>query len=85
MRALIFMFIVSWGLLILLVTGFVCENRELKYQLSQRQTRIYVQNPCEAQQILKDAGYYHGRIDGIWGKETEKAYCNWAAAQYFKE
>ena len=83
MRVLVFMFIVSWGFLIILVIGFISENIELKHQLKEAQTTI--QNPCEIQQRLKDAGYYNGKIDGIIGHETEKAYCNWQAAQYFKE
>ena len=39
----------------------------------------YVQSPFEAQQILKDMGLYHGKIDGIWGKESDKAYCDYRA------
>lgn len=35
----------------------------------------------ETQQQLKDAGYYHGRIDYIWGKNTERAYCEYKAAE----
>lgn len=37
----------------------------------------------ETQQELRDAGYYHGRIDNIWGPKTEKAYCDYMAAPYF--
>lgn len=83
MRALVFMFVFTYGLLIVLVIGLTSENRQLKFDLATAQT--YVQNPCEMQQRLKDAGYYTGKIDGKIGPETEKAYCNWAAAQYFKE
>ena len=39
----------------------------------------YVQNPYEAQQILKEMGLYNGKIDGIWGKESDKAYCDYCA------
>jgi len=39
----------------------------------------YVQSPYEAQQILKDMGLYHGKIDGIWGKESDRAYCDYCA------
>ena len=46
--------------------------------------RAYIPNICEIQQKLNEAGYYDGNIDGIWGKETDTAYCNWAAAQHFK-
>jgi hypothetical protein len=30
-----------------------------------------------AQQILKDAGFYKGEIDGLWGSNTEKAKEEW--------
>ena len=39
----------------------------------------YVQPPCEAQRRLKEQGLYHGRIDGIWGKKTDKAFCDYCA------
>jgi len=39
--------------------------------------------PSEAQERLRDAGFYHGKIDGIWGAESEKAYCDWCASRYF--
>lgn len=38
-----------------------------------------ISSPAESQQQLKDAGYYHGRIDGIWGPNTERAYCDYMA------
>jgi len=44
----------------------------------------YVQPPAEAQSRLKDQGFYTGSIDGIWGPETDKAFCNWSAVQEFK-
>ncbi len=39
----------------------------------------YVQNPYEAQERLKAQGLYYGKIDGIWGKETDRAYCDYMA------
>jgi len=39
----------------------------------------YVQPPCEAQRRLKEMGLYHGKIDNIWGKESDKAYCDYCA------
>ena len=39
----------------------------------------YVQSPYESQQILKNMGLYHGKIDGIWGKESDRAYCDYCA------
>ncbi|MBE3145018.1 MAG: peptidoglycan-binding protein [Planctomycetes bacterium] len=45
---------------------------------------IHIQNIFEIQQLLTDAGYYAGPVDGKWGKLTDRAYCDWCAAQYFK-
>lgn len=39
----------------------------------------YVQPPCEAQRRLKEQRLYQGRIDNIWGPETDKAYCDYCA------
>lgn len=39
----------------------------------------YVQPPCEAQRRLREQGLYQGRIDNIWGKETDKAFCDYMA------
>ena len=39
----------------------------------------YVQCPAEAQERLKAQGLYDGKIDGIWGKETDRAYCDYMA------
>lgn len=39
----------------------------------------YVQNPYEAQERLKAQGLYDGKIDGIWGKNTDRAYCDYCA------
>lgn len=44
----------------------------------------YVQCPAEAQERLKVQGLYDGKIDGIWGAKTDKAYCDWCAIQTFK-
>jgi hypothetical protein len=44
----------------------------------------YVQNIGEAQQRLKEQGLYHGKIDYIWGKETDRAYCDWCAIRAIK-
>ena len=45
---------------------------------------VHIQNIFEIQQLLTDAGYYSGPVDGKWGKLTDRAYCDWCAAQYFK-
>ena len=39
----------------------------------------YVQPPCEAQRRLKEQGLYQGRIDNIWGPESDKAFCDYCA------
>lgn len=39
----------------------------------------YVQPPCEAQRRLKEQGLYNGKIDNIWGPESDKAFCNYCA------
>ena len=39
----------------------------------------YVQPPCEAQRRLKEQGLYHGKIDNIWGPESDKAFCDYCA------
>ena len=44
----------------------------------------YVQPPCEAQKRLKEQGLYHGKIDNIWGPESDRAFCDYIAIQEFK-
>jgi len=39
----------------------------------------------QTQEILKELGHYKGRIDGIWGKETDKAFCSYSAEECFKK
>ena len=41
----------------------------------------YVQPPCEAQRRLKEQGLYHGKIDNVWGPESDKAYCDYMAIE----
>jgi len=43
-----------------------------------------IQNIFEIQQALKDRGLYEGKVDGIWGEKTDKAYCDYCAIQHFK-
>jgi len=45
----------------------------------------YVQNPYEAQERLKAQGFYHGKIDAIWGPKSDKAYCNWCGVQAIRK
>ena len=46
---------------------------------------IHISNITEIQEQLRDAGYYIGVIDGKWGPQTDRAYCNYCASQYFKK
>lgn len=45
----------------------------------------YVQPPCEAQRRLQEQGFYKGRIDNIWGPESDRAFCNWCAVREIGE
>jgi len=45
---------------------------------------VHIQNIFEIQELLTEAGYYSGAIDGKWGTLTDAAYCNWCAARSFK-
>lgn len=38
----------------------------------------------ETQQALKAEGFYKGKLDGKWGAQTERAYCDWAASREFE-
>jgi len=82
------------GMVRILLVGFGCIVLMAMYCIiqSQKQVKIirvpdpnYVQNPYEAQERLKAQGLYDGKIDGIWGKETDRAYCDWAAMQEFRQ
>ena len=45
---------------------------------------VHISNITEIQEQLRDAGYYSGLIDGKWGPQTDRAYCDYQAAGYFK-
>ena len=74
------------GLTSIIIAGKVCEitTKAKVAETKLAEIQSYIPNICEIQQKLTEAGYYNGCIDGIWGKETDMAYCNWAAAQHFK-
>jgi len=44
---------------------------------------VHISNITEIQEQLRDAGYYKGPIDSKWGPKTDRAYCDWCAAQSF--
>ena len=69
---------------VVLSVAYVKERREPRVILVQVQDPNYVQGVCEAQERLKVQHLYNGRIDGVWGKETERAFCNWCAIREFE-
>ena len=64
---------------VILSVAYVRNLRGPVVKLVPVQDPNYVQNPYEAQERLRAQGLYDGRIDGIWGKKTDKAYCDWCA------
>lgn len=73
------------GLTLLIIVTLILSVAYVKH-LSDREPQIifiqdpnYVQPPCEAQRRLKEQGLYHGRIDNIWGPESDKAFCDYCA------
>ena len=71
-----------------LLVGFGCVVLVAMWCIIQTQQQVkiiyiqdpnYVQPPCEAQRRLKEQGLYHGRIDNIWGPESDKAFCDYCA------
>ena len=67
-------------LIVIIVVGVlsIVTNRP-ESQIIYIQDPNYVQPPCEAQRRLKEQGLYHGRIDNIWGPESDKAFCDYCA------
>ena len=68
------------GLLIVVFVGYVCWCK------SQHTPTVvivtvpdpnYVMTVSESQESLKRQGFYKGKIDGKWGPETDRAYCDW--------
>ena len=64
---------------ILLSVAYVKHLADQEPQIIYIQDPNYVQPPCEAQRRLKEQGLYHGRIDNIWGPESDKAFCDYCA------
>ena len=75
------------GLTILIIACTLLSVAYVKHLADQELQIIYIQDPCyvqnigEAQRRLKEQGLYQGKIDYIWGKETDRAYCNYCAIQ----
>ena len=66
---------------ILLSVAYVKHLADQELQIIYIQDPNYVQPPCEAQRRLKEQGLYHGKIDNIWGPESDKAFCDYCAIQ----
>lgn len=77
----IFLIAITVVLAVAYVKG-LADNREP--EIIYIQDPNYVQPPCEAQRRLREQGLYDGKIDGIWGKQTDKAFYDWAAIQTFR-
>ena len=80
--------ILAVGLLCIIAIAIYCQNAHLKARPAEIvyvADPNYVQNPYEAQERLKAQGYYNGEIDGRWGPETDRAYCDWCAVKAIKE
>ena len=77
-----------------LLVGFGCVVLIAMYCIIQTQKQVkiirvpdpsYVMNPFEAQERLKAQGLYDGKIDGIWGEKTDRAYCDYMAANSMRK
>jgi len=70
------------NLLIAIIVGLmfvviVCQHCALKNPTVEDPTKVY--NIFEMQERLKAQGLYKGKVDGIWGKETDRAYSDYCA------
>lgn len=84
-RSMIRILLVGIGCVVLI--GMWCiiqEQNNQPPQIIYIQDPNYVQNIGEAQMRLKDQSLYHGKIDYIWGKETDRAYCDYMAIRAIK-
>jgi len=72
------------GLGFIVLTAIYCHRaHQCVVTVEYVQDPNYVQNVGEAQERLREQGFYDGDIDYKWGPETERAYCNWCASQHF--
>lgn len=72
--------LVGFGCVVLVaIWCIIQEQKNQEPKIIYIQDPNYVQPPCEAQRRLKEQGLYHGRIDNIWGPESDKAFCDWCA------
>jgi len=78
------------GLLISLFLGllFVAAAAYITWKETEGPRVIYIKDEqirsiYETQRQMQEHGY-DVQVDGIWGKKTEKSYCDWCAKQSFK-
>lgn len=64
---------------IVLVAMFCIIQTQKRIKIIRVPDPNYIQCPAEAQERLKAQDLYEGKIDGIWGEETDKAYCDYCA------
>lgn len=68
------------GMAIIAAVGLYCR---LSQPQAPEPVSIHISNITEIQEQLRDAGYYNGPIDNKWGPKTDRAYCDYCAAQSF--
>ena len=77
--------LVGFGFVVMIAMWCIIQTQKAQPpQIIYIQDPNYVQPPCEAQRRLKEQGLYHGKIDNIWGKETDRAFCDWCAIRAIK-
>ena len=59
-----------------LFTGYVGGKQARRFEPKQPEK---IRSVGETQVQLRNAGYYQGRIDYIWGPNTEAGYCQYKA------
>lgn len=76
--------LVGFGCVVLIAMWCIIKTQESKIVYIYITDPNYIQSPFEAQEKLKAQGLYMGKIDGIWGPESDKAFCDYSAIQTFK-
>jgi len=82
---LVVFLILGTGIAVIAYVGYLYPPYEPIVKLVPTVDPNYVQCPAEAQERLKAQGLYDGKIDGIWGAETDKAYCDWCAIRSIEQ
>ena len=62
--------------ILLMATFFTCG-----YVAPRRQVTV-IPSQMQLQRILRNSGYYHGEIDGVCGKNTQKAWDKYYSDQW---